>query len=390
MKCGKVELEEFFYDREQRYLDFAGYECKQAGIGDEYEDLYMEVMLSFFEGDRREKAISMINSQDVANTKKNQRLKKFLKENGSVFPLCEFDFFFLRTLKLNAISPRAPYRWNYHRQPSVDSNADYSRLEIEEKEYDSRIDEKLEKHLSQFDEVREVANEILTEDELKVFTHTFLGGEPACSFQEFPEKIARKFVRTSEDKIKGYFEVMKRTHCDSAKLQKLKESYVALRDNTNKLNNALSEGSTLRITIADLRKLKSGDNTPLEALIKTCSLLENKLKDFMKKTVNDGALSNVELNFFQEQNNQLRIMNELTSHLRNQCTVRPEIKDQKTFVTLVGKVINDINALNRFILQRNIKLNIFPSLSEPDAPCIFDPNADQINYDPESLITIKS
>jgi len=126
-------LDRFFIDREQRYKDYAEHECKQANLEREWEDLYMEVMASFFE--KREQAIALINKHVEPTTKKNKKLIDYYKKNGNQFPLCEFDFFFLRCIKLNTISERAPYRWTYHRQPKTDANADYSRIEIEDDIY---------------------------------------------------------------------------------------------------------------------------------------------------------------------------------------------------------------------------------------------------------------
>ncbi|MBR8535431.1 hypothetical protein KDU71_07650 [Carboxylicivirga sediminis] len=132
-------LERFFIDREHRYKEFARHESRNADIEDHWEDVYMEVMTSFF-GDKRSLAIELIKKEADLTIAKNKRMATFYKRNGNRFPLCEFDFYFISCLKLNIISPRAPYKWKYLRQPPTDANADYSRIELEDNEYEEGHD----------------------------------------------------------------------------------------------------------------------------------------------------------------------------------------------------------------------------------------------------------
>lgn len=95
-----------------RWLDYAKYQCGQVGIANESYDVLNEVLCSLVQ----------------KNDKLLERLLE-TKRNGYT----ELDFFVLKMIKLNATSPTSPYQNRYKPIP-VDTNTDYSMMEIEDEE----------------------------------------------------------------------------------------------------------------------------------------------------------------------------------------------------------------------------------------------------------------
>ena len=104
-----TEINNYITKRYDRWLDYARYHCTLHGILNEAEDILNEVILSLLQKSDK-KLDSLISSKQGQYT--------------------ELDFYVLRMIKLNVSSPTSPYQSKYKQIP-VDSNIDFSLLEIE-------------------------------------------------------------------------------------------------------------------------------------------------------------------------------------------------------------------------------------------------------------------
>lgn len=136
-------INRFFLDRQQRYKDYALYACRNAGIEEHWEDLYMEVVTNCFE--RSESIEHLISDSVDMNDPRNKRIAKLYAQNHHKFPLCQMDLYMIGVIKLNAISPRAPYRWKFlHPMPSGKPSNEYIRKYSPDEEEQSTINQLLD------------------------------------------------------------------------------------------------------------------------------------------------------------------------------------------------------------------------------------------------------
>jgi hypothetical protein len=174
-----AEINNYIKKRYPRWLDYAEYHTSQAGLQGESIDLLNEVLLSLL--------------------KKNEDsiLKLLHSKNGQY---CELDFYVLRSIKMNATSETAPYRFKNRNRMPIDVNVDFSRIEIEDI-IESEIDkshEILEKHktickiVDRFD---------LNKIEKEVFHHAFILQEPISSHDKCDNLRKQLYASYSTIKI---------------------------------------------------------------------------------------------------------------------------------------------------------------------------------------------
>lgn len=169
-----------------RWLDYAKYQCSQVGIANESYDVLNEVLCSLVQ----------------KNDKLLERLLE-TKKNGYT----ELDFFVLKMIKLNATSPTSPYQNRYKPIP-VDTNTDYSMMEIEDEEED--VIDKNEIILDRFHQVRDALESLgLISSAKRVFEYRFFEDGNFNEWNEGPETLKQlyemynKVLCLVEKKING-------------------------------------------------------------------------------------------------------------------------------------------------------------------------------------------
>lgn len=147
-------IRDYVTARYGRWLDYSRFHCSQAGIPDESVELLNECLLSVLKKD----------ADYLLNLYKRKR-------QGYT----ELDYFVLKTIKLNAHSLSAPYRWK-NKPIQRDTDIDFQRLRIID-EQDEESDRPAEA-LKQMRLVRYVFNALeLSEFERAVFEFRFINGE---------------------------------------------------------------------------------------------------------------------------------------------------------------------------------------------------------------------
>ena len=154
------EIEMYIEKRYERWFDYASYHCSCAGIDDEVQDVLHEVLC------------------DLLNKPAEKLLELLHKKSGQY---TELDFFVLRMIKLNAISPTSPYRHKYKPIP-VDANVDYRILNIEDATDDER--DQTTEILGKMNLVRKILDELVVSEHAKsVFRWRFFCGEKFSDWQ---------------------------------------------------------------------------------------------------------------------------------------------------------------------------------------------------------------
>lgn len=148
-------VQDYITARYNRWLDFAAFQCNQAGLTSQAHDLLNEVLYMLLTKDSGELLRLATNRQGIYS---------------------EMDFFVLKMIKTNALSPTSPYRYNNRSLP-IAPNVDFRNLEIE----DSTPSEpdRNEQILRHFSLVREVFSQLtLSPTEHDVFTLHFFHDLP--------------------------------------------------------------------------------------------------------------------------------------------------------------------------------------------------------------------
>lgn len=162
------EINNYISKRYNRWLDYSVYHCDKAGIIDQATDVLNEVLLSLLKKDE-------VWLLEKIRSKKSQ--------------YTEFDFYVLRSIKLNIFSPTSPYQSKY-KPIQADANIDVRRLEIED-----NCDETTDRSdyvLSRMHEIREVIEQMGFSDKaMEIFEFRFFQGGV---FKKQPE------VLTDDDK----------------------------------------------------------------------------------------------------------------------------------------------------------------------------------------------
>lgn len=162
------EISNYLNTRYYRYLDYAQYHASRVGIPDESLDILNEVLLSLLEKPE-EKIVSLYNE----------------KKDGYT----GLDFFVLRMIRLNVISPTSPYRHKYKPIP-VNTNVNHSDLEIEDEEYNEN--DRPSQILEQTHLIRGVLDELCIPDYDKRVFMWRMSGE-AWSDWDGPETVRELF-----------------------------------------------------------------------------------------------------------------------------------------------------------------------------------------------------
>lgn len=148
-------VQDYITARYNRWLNYATYQCNMAGLTSQGYDLLNEVLYMLLIKDSNELLRLVTNRQGIYS---------------------EMDFFVLKMVKTNALSPTSPYRYSNRSLPT-DPNVDFRRLEIE----DSTPNEpdRNEQILRHFTLVREVFSHLtLSPIEHEVFSLHFFHDLP--------------------------------------------------------------------------------------------------------------------------------------------------------------------------------------------------------------------
>lgn len=149
-----TELNDYIYNRYNRWFDFSKYHCEKAKIPHCAVDILDEVLLSLLEKDES-KILKLYNSKNGDRT--------------------ELDWYILRAIRLNVYSPTSPFQSKYRPIPNAD--VDYRRLNIPDIE-----DEEIDKPaimLEKFNQVREIFEQLhLSCRAKRVFEHRFINDLP--------------------------------------------------------------------------------------------------------------------------------------------------------------------------------------------------------------------
>ncbi|MGL4519333.1 MAG: hypothetical protein ACRCUJ_06575 [Phocaeicola sp.] len=132
----RTKIERYITKRYDRWLDYSTYHCGLQQMPDEAVDVLNEVLMSLWQ-----KPITEL-------------MALYEKKKGEYR---EFDFYILRAIKLNITSPTSPYGSKYKPMP-VDSNADYSRIEILDE--DNSDEDTPGAVLDKFNQVREAFDDL--------------------------------------------------------------------------------------------------------------------------------------------------------------------------------------------------------------------------------------
>lgn len=166
MATGSVN--NYIAKRYERWLDYSAYHCEKAGIPDEASDVLNETLYSLLQ-----KPDSLLNDL-------------LAMRNGDQTGL---DYFVLKMIKRNALSPTSQYQSKYKPFP-VDENTDYTRLEIEDSPDDS--EDRSANTLAKFHKVREIFENLnLSPLATRVFEFHFFQDR---SFQDWEGPEARKLL----------------------------------------------------------------------------------------------------------------------------------------------------------------------------------------------------
>ncbi|WP_319589650.1 hypothetical protein [uncultured Draconibacterium sp.] len=147
----------YIQERYPRWLDFSEYHCRKWNMEDETIDVLNEVLYSVLKRDESW-LFRMCNTDSKCGRYK------------------ELDLYVLMSIRLNITSPTSPYRFNYKTRQDkigIDSDVNFSRLEVEDEPMDSSDDPA--EQLKQYRLVMYVFKALdLTEFEYKVFEHRFV------------------------------------------------------------------------------------------------------------------------------------------------------------------------------------------------------------------------
>jgi len=376
----KIDLDKHVAHMYPFWLDRAKHDCQESGLKGHEEDLLNEVILDIYTT-KLDKALCMLPKM-AATTAKNDKIRTYLKRNGLADDiLCEFDFYVLRAIKLNATSPRAPYRWNIMKHSTKkDENIDIIQLDRIESEYDSFKDEQQNKQLEQFNMVREASEEILTENEKVILNHTFLNNERIKTLKTGNMKVNYELKRTAESKIKSYITGSMNVHIDKPKFDRLKKKYLRVKDIINDVNHLLQNHNIKSINHAQLKAVLHADWSTLDEIINRAPEIESELFEKLYPILNTHKYSNIEVALFDFTKNKIELSKGFTDYVLSQCYIKPETKIEKEYIMHVGSVITSIKDLKAFLNEHNLNTSIFPDLTNMRKDCIFDPNGDELNY----------
>jgi len=163
-----AEVKNYIEKRYERWLEYANYNCYQAGCEDQAVDVVNEVILSLL-------------AKDESKLKVLYHRKRIHK--GKEYT--DLDFFVLRMIKLNIFSPTSPYQHKY--KPIPNANVDYRKLNIEDCEYEE-IDSAAQ-ILAKFNLVREAFEQLhLCEKAKQIFEHRFFHDLPFSEWDGPEEK----------------------------------------------------------------------------------------------------------------------------------------------------------------------------------------------------------
>lgn len=125
------DVRSYINERYCGWLDYSTFHCNNSGLPGEGVDLLNEVLINLLEKPD-DMLIGLLQRRRNGNTRKSKNAE-----------YRDLDFFVLRMIRMNVISPTAPYRHKFHHssRSAVDENADWETLEREDVEdsYISRL-----------------------------------------------------------------------------------------------------------------------------------------------------------------------------------------------------------------------------------------------------------
>lgn len=167
----KVEIRKYIAERYPRWHEFVSYHAEQQKIADHASDILHEVLLS------------------VILMPEHKTMRLFNAQGGDYR---ELDYFVLKMLRLNCISPTAPYRHKYR-----PVNTDISITTTLERslsggaEYDDQQVDTAGRQFKQWELIRIIGECLeLKPAERDLFTHVFMSGEKVASIED--ENLTRK------------------------------------------------------------------------------------------------------------------------------------------------------------------------------------------------------
>lgn len=161
-------INNYITKRYERWLDYSVYHCGKADISNEASDVLNETLYSLLQ-----KPEHLLNDL-------------LAMRNGNQTGL---DYFVLKMIKRNALSPTSQYQNKYRTLPT-DENTDYTRLEIEDSIDDS--EDRSANALAKFHKVRKVFENLnLSPLATRVFEFHFFQDR---SFQEWEGPETRKLL----------------------------------------------------------------------------------------------------------------------------------------------------------------------------------------------------
>lgn len=163
------------------WLKYSQYYCELCGIGDEYEDVLNEVLLSLLQ-----KPEEKVNH--LLSSKKGQ--------------YTELYFYVLRMIKLNASSQTSPYQNKYKAIP-FDSSINYTELEISDVPYDDELEN--EYLIDRIHKIRDIINRIgLSEKQIALLEFRFFQSG------EFKDWKGTESIKELYDQYSKIMDVIKR------------------------------------------------------------------------------------------------------------------------------------------------------------------------------------
>lgn len=169
------EIESYIASRYPAWLEYAAYQTKQAGIPDEKHDVLNEVICNLLSKDPR-------------------LIEELYQRQGDTCR--QLDYYVLRMIWLNVVSPTSPYRCKM-RNGLVDDSVELERLRVID---DTDEEDRAGTILSQMRQVRRVLEELpLPEKAKRVFAWKFFEGNSLLEW-EGPE--GKNYLYKTYNKVK--------------------------------------------------------------------------------------------------------------------------------------------------------------------------------------------
>lgn len=170
-----LELDRYISERYKNWLDYAKYRCYQAGIPEQGKDVLNEVLCMLWE-------------------KEEDFLLDLMRKPKNGYT--ELDWFIVRMIELNAISPTSPYRYKT-KQRHLDRKIDLQRLDVEDT-YDEEED-RAGRILEQMKLVRKIYEGLeLSRKSRQIFEYRFFHHE---DFADWPGKESLKYLYDTFNRI---------------------------------------------------------------------------------------------------------------------------------------------------------------------------------------------